>query len=67
MPVIAKYAGKVVRVLKVDPARETVEIASISNEPWPIYTHGGWATTRHITVGIRFLTEVRKEPHETQS
>ncbi|MCX6068046.1 MAG: hypothetical protein NT121_20230 [Chloroflexi bacterium] len=67
MAVIAKYAGKVVRVLKVDPAREAVEIASIDDVFWPIYTHGGWATTRHITVGIRFLTEVRKEPHETQS
>ena len=61
MAVIAKYAGKVVRVLKVDRIRETVDIASISDEPWPIYTHGGWSTTRYATVGISFLTNIRKE------
>ena len=61
MAVIAKYAGKVVRVLKVDPAREAVEIASIDDVFWPIYTHGGWSTTRYATVGISFLTNIRKE------
>jgi len=61
MPIIAKYRDIDVEVLSVNDTLGVSAVKAINCEPWPTYTHGGWAFTRYNNVSTNGLSDVRLE------
>jgi hypothetical protein len=64
MPVIAKFNDIEVEVLSVNKELGVSAVKAVNCEPWPTYTHGGWAFTRYNNVATTALSDIRLDGDE---